>query len=35
LLLTDKAEDAKKYAAIDKWSTQLANLQQTIFNKIT
>merc|ERR1712216_307441 len=35
LLLTDKAEDAKKYAAIDKWSTQLTNLQQTIFNKIT
>jgi len=35
LLLTDKAEDAKKYAAIDKWSTQLGTLQQTIFNKIT
>jgi len=35
LLLTEKAGDAKKYAAVDKWSAQLATLQQTVFNKLT
>jgi len=34
LLLTDKAEDVKKYAAIDKWSAQLLTLQHTVMNKI-
>merc|ERR1712228_214556 len=35
LLLTDKATDIKKYTAVDKWSTQLGNLQQSIFNKLS
>lgn len=35
LLLNQQADDVKKYAAVDKWSTQLAALQQTIFNKIS
>lgn len=35
LLLTDKAEDVKKYTAVDKWCTQLSALQQTVINKIS
>jgi len=35
LLLTDKAADAKKYSALDKWSTQLAALQSTICSKVS
>ena len=34
LLLRQTAADAKKYAAADKWATQLAQLQQTILTKL-
>jgi len=34
LLLADKAGDTKKYNALEKWSKQLATLQQTVYNKL-
>ena len=34
LVLTDKADDAMKYAAVDAWSAQLLALQQMALNKM-
>ena len=34
LLLRQSSADAKKYAAAEKWSQQLATLQQTILTKL-
>ena len=34
LLLRQTPADAKKYAAAEKWATQLAALQQTILTKL-
>lgn len=34
LELGDKSKDMKKYVAVDKWSTQLGTLHQTVVNKI-
>ena len=34
LLLNKEPGNAKKYDAIDKWSSQLSALQQTVFSRL-